>query len=69
MSFVQREMERLGSALRADPRRDDYDRLFVAQQALAWASDPECYASPMAVITGTLGGSADCSAQPRPSQS
>lgn len=66
MSFIQRELDRIGEALRADPQSNDYDRLYAAQQALAWATDPSNYASPMKHIRGTQEGSEDCSDAPRP---
>ena len=40
MSFIQRELERLGRALCADPRPERQAELYAAQQALAWALDP-----------------------------
>lgn len=66
MGFIQRELDRIGEALRADPHGNDYDRLYAAQQALAWATDPDGFASPMKHIRGTQEGSKDCSAAPRP---
>lgn len=64
MSFIQRELDRISDALRANPHGNDYDRLYTAQQALAWAIDPEGYASPMKHIRGTQEGSADYSEGP-----
>ena len=64
MSFIQRELDRIGEALRADPQSNDYDRLYAVQQALAWATDPSNYASPMKHIRGIQEGSEDCSAGP-----
>jgi hypothetical protein len=69
MSFIQRELDRLGAALRENPQGNDYDRLYAAQQALSWASDPSGFASPMKCIKGTQEGLEDCSARhcPQPS--
>lgn len=66
MSFIQRELDRISVALRDNPQGDDYERLYIAQQALSWVMDPEVFASPMKHIKGILVGSADCSAYPRP---
>jgi hypothetical protein len=66
MSFIQRELDRIGAALRADPQGNDYDRLYAAQQALVWATDPENYASPMKHIRGIQEGSEGCSADCHP---
>lgn len=64
MSFIQRELDRIGKALREEPQVNDYDRLYAAQQALSWATDPEGFASPMKHIMGTREGLEDCSAGP-----
>ena len=70
MSFIQRELDHIGDALRADPQSNDYDRLYAAQQALAWATDPQGFASPMKHIRGrTQEGSEDCPACPDPGRS
>lgn len=65
MSFVQRELDRISAALRADPQPNDYDLLYAAQQALAYAIDPEAAKAPLAMIRGTQAGSEGCSADPR----
>lgn len=64
MSFVQRELDRIGKALRSDPNANDYDRLYAAQQALAWATDPEGFASPLKHIRGTQEAREGCSDGP-----
>ena len=69
MSFIQRELDRIGDALRADPTPNDYDRLYVAQQALAWATDPSGFASPMKHIRGIQEDLGDCQPCPDPGQS
>ena len=61
MSFIQRELDRIGEALRNNPDANDYDQLYAAQQALAWATDPDGFAAPMKQIRGTQEGSEDCS--------
>lgn len=60
MSFIQRELDRISTALRENPQSSDYDRLYAAQQALSWASDPEGFASPMKHIKGILEVTEDC---------
>lgn len=69
MSFIQRELDRIGEALRTDPDAADYDRLYAAQQALSWASDPQGFKSPFAAIKGTQEGAEDCSEDRRPQPS
>jgi hypothetical protein len=69
MSFIQRELDKIGEALRASPEANDYDLLYAAQQALAWATDPEGFASPMKHIRGTQEGSEGCSEDHRPPSS
>lgn len=64
MSFIQRELNRISTALRESPQSNDYDRLYAAQQALSWATDPNGFASPMKHIRGIQVGSEDCSAGP-----
>lgn len=56
--FLQRELDRIAVALRADPRPECYDRLHAAQQALAWASDPTAFASPCEVMNVAQGNPA-----------
>ena len=65
MSFVQRERDRLATVLRANPRDNDYERLYAAQQAFAWAIEPTGFASPFDSIKGTPEDSAGCLADPR----
>ena len=65
MSFIDRELSRIKTAL-ADPASDNYDRLWAAQQALAWALEPDGYASPMRAITGIRGATEGCQASSRP---
>jgi hypothetical protein len=49
--FVQRELDRVATLLLATTDSDYYARLYVPQQALSWALDPETFAAPSAVIS------------------
>jgi hypothetical protein len=73
MSFVQREADRIRSALQNTPLGGDFDRLYAAQQALAWIADPDWFSSPLDMIqrslNGTLEGSRDCPSSFHPAQS
>lgn len=69
MSFLQREIDRLQRALRSSSNKDRYHEFYAAQQALAWASEPNGYASPMKMLTGIPGDLEGCSAVPRRSGS
>jgi hypothetical protein len=69
MSFVQRELDRISAALRENPQGNDYDRLYAAQQALSWATDPVGFASPMKHIRGTQEDLGDCQPCRDPGQS
>lgn len=62
--FVQRELDRIGEALRADPEAPNYDRLYAAQQALAWASDPEAFLPPSKMINCQQGTGCPAPADP-----
>ena len=73
MSFVQRELKRIETALRGKQSDANRARLASAQQALAWAMEPSGFASPFEAIaksspdfvTDILASSADCPASPR----
>jgi len=69
MSFIQRELDRIGEALRQPQSGNHYAELHAAQQALAWATDPSGFASPFSSITGSRGETEDCSARIRPPSS
>ena len=59
MSFIQRELDRLSSALRDGQTKPDvYAQVYAAQQALAWAMEPTGFASPTTMI-GRAGGLKD----------
>lgn len=64
MIYVQREQDRINALLSENPDGPKSGELRAAQQALAWAQDPLCFASPYETVTGTRGGSEDCSAAP-----
>lgn len=59
MSFVQRELDRLSSAMKSETSPERYAELYAAQQALAWVLEPDGFASPVKMIRGIpadLGG-------------
>lgn len=56
MSFVQRELDQLNEMLRNTPEtHEGYQPLHAAQQALAWASAPQGFASPSATLSKFFG--------------
>lgn len=57
MGFVNRELARIEAAIAVEPNGTvRFKQLFSAQQALAWATDPNsCYASPLDSIDGRVG--------------
>lgn len=64
---AQRELSRIRERLTIiSPDTQEYDSLYVAQQALAWAIDPESAKAPFDMIMGTRGDLKDCLAEPRP---
>ena len=68
MSFIERERERLAVALNEPQTPERWGWLYAAQQALAWAAEPNAFAPPYATImrggvqppTGIQEGLADC---------
>ena len=46
MRFLQRELDRIQRALRQPQIADRYRDLYAAQQALAWALEPDAFRSP-----------------------
>jgi hypothetical protein len=60
MSFVQRELERVGTALRQSQPSNRYAELYATQQALMWALDPGEYKAPFDMLVTSTPGSADC---------
>ncbi len=77
MSFIQRELDHISSALQAPCSEASYAQLYAAQQALSWAQDPDGFARPLPTIekglalrvTDTQEGSEDCLAHRHHSQS
>jgi hypothetical protein len=53
MSFVQRELDRIGEAIRHSNPVPRYDELYAAQQALLWALEPETYKAPYDMLAST----------------
>lgn len=60
MQHIDRELNRIEERLAASPDPFEHAGLYTAQQALRWAVQPESYASPFAVVTGSEEGSAGC---------
>ena len=62
MSFIERELDRIGDALQQPQPNNWYAELYAAQQALKWATDPTDFKAPydMLVVTSTPEGSEDC---------
>lgn len=58
MGFIERELERIQSAL-GDPSDANHAALWAAQQALAWALEPSAFRAPFYAITGNPAGSRD----------
>jgi hypothetical protein len=52
MSFIEREIQRINKALIENPESPEYDRLYVAQQALAWTLEPTGVKSPYDMVMG-----------------
>jgi hypothetical protein len=52
MSFIQRELDRIAVELRQTPQGEEYDKLYVAQQALSWAAEPTGFKAPFDMIKG-----------------
>jgi len=68
MSRIQTELDQIAARLAtAHPR--EQTALFVAQQALAWAQNPEIAQAPCDFITGIREASEGCLVGSRPPQS
>jgi len=59
MTSIEEEIALLRGALTRMPSGNLYDRLYAAQQALVWATDPRTFNDPIAMIFDTLEGSKD----------
>jgi hypothetical protein len=67
MSFIARERDRINAAIRRTPQSDPvYEKLHIAQQALAWALEPQGIKSAYDSIMGTAASSGDCPFESRP---
>jgi hypothetical protein len=65
MSFVQRELNRIQSALESHP--ECHAEPYVAQQSLAWALEPTGFKAPFdLIVKGTREDSGDYSARSHP---
>ncbi len=61
--LVQKELDRIGTALRQADPVPRYDELYAAQQALMWVLDPSTFKAPydlLVPVSGTPEGSEDC---------
>lgn len=51
MSFLQREHDKLNEMLRSTPSDDPrYHEIYMAQQAIGWALDPDLFMSPSGLV-------------------
>lgn len=64
MSFIQRELERIGDALRDPQPSNRYAELYAAQQALVWALEPEGYKSPYNMLVDPIDTQEDSASCP-----
>jgi hypothetical protein len=64
VGFVNRELSRIAVALWHDSHSERHRELHAAQQALSWALEPNCFASPFDAITGSQPTPADCPDEP-----
>jgi len=65
---IEIEMKRINKALLDKLGSPEYDRLYAAQQALAWALNPDLAKSPYDMIMGTQEVPEDCSGNSLPPQ-
>ena len=66
MDHIQAEIDRIRERLVSYPEPNEHAGLFAAQQALEWARNPACFASPFASVTGSREVTEDCSGGTRP---
>lgn len=70
MGFIDRELQRLNAEIARKEDGPVRDTLYAAQQALAWAQEPNGFESPYELLTrGTQEGSEGYLAAPHPSSS
>jgi hypothetical protein len=64
IGFIARELERIRAAVRerqaTNSHSTEYRELYAAQQALAWALEPNGFRAPYDTILDTLPDSEDC---------
>lgn len=66
MGFMERELDRISTALRAETDPERHRQLYAAQQALSWAQEPNGFRTPFDLVMGTPAGSTDCPECPCP---
>ena len=66
MEHVHAELQRISARLAAYPDPFEHAGLYAAQQALAWAMQPDDFASPLATVRGIEAGSKGCLAESHP---
>jgi hypothetical protein len=59
MSFIQRELDRIGAALPQTQSEEQHAKLYAAQQALAWALEPTGFKSPYDMLVHARGTQED----------
>jgi hypothetical protein len=69
MSFIERELARLGAAIVDPINAERRDQLYAAQQALGWAIEPTGIKTPYNMIMGTPEEPGDYPGEPRPPSS
>ena len=69
MSFIQRELNKISFTLCKTPYGLSYRELYAAQQALAWALEPDGTRSPFQMIMGTHEGSTGYPVESNPASS
>jgi hypothetical protein len=62
MPLLARELAQISLALRDPDNREQYSRLYAAQQALSWALEPDGFRRPYDTIKDIQEGLEDCSA-------
>lgn len=68
MSFIQREIDLLHSAIVETENDSEREKLYAARQALAWALEPTGFKSPLNMIRGIPEALEGCSAEPHQTQ-
>jgi hypothetical protein len=64
---IEKERDRIQAALLdSDTTSQQYNNLYAAQQALAWAENPKVAKSPYCLVMDTQADSEGCWGDPRP---